>query len=373
MFLVTVIIPVARLHFALLPRAVESVRQQYLETPRIIIVNDADEPLPEAYADCQVLATGGRRGSAHARNLALQQVATPFVSFLDADDIMLDTTLDLYLRAFAEYNQAGYIYGDWYEVKMDERKFIHHQTVAYDRQKMLRQSQHTVTTLIPTENILRIGGFDETYRGWEDWEMYLRLGAHGCCGVHVPHPTIVYDLMTSINRNAHYQIRNEVYHEVRTKYDAYIKGAKEFMPCSSCGGSNPSQRIAQQRSTVLSSMIPEVQAGRVLLEYTGENVGPRPYRVHGRRYVGANEAHHRYVQAAPEDVAVLLSFGVWRKVVMPAKQVTLPTSQSFRDWRETQRVDTQQIRAAVAEQPVAQPAEAVPVNFALEQTIITPK
>jgi len=324
--IVTVIVPVAEQHLGILPRAIYSLEEQTYK-PEILIVNDSTFPIREH--DCRILSTGGNKGSAYARNMGLQHVRTPLVSFLDADDYFLNTAIETMVRAYAEYKEACYIYTDWYQYGRNGY-FIKKEAKNYDRLKQLRHSLHLVNILIPTE-IARTVSFNTSYRGWEDWEFHIRLGQNGFCGVRVPEPLLIYDMTTSINREKHNSIQHEVYSEILEQYQPFLKGEMQFMPCSSCGGSSRSEA----RKVVMVLPPPAIE-GFELLEWLGNNSAPVTYRIKGKVYRGSNDEAFKFIQVPKEDVEDLLKTGMWRKVPRAATATIVPTPSDFNEWRKAQ-------------------------------------
>lgn len=320
MSLVTVIVPVADAHRHLLPRAIHSLKQQtYL--PEILIVNDSATPL--LIGGATILETGGGKGSAYARNLGLDKVGTPLVSFLDADDYFVDTAIELLLKGYLEY-ETCYVYGDW--IQYNQYGYSNHKAKNYDRNRILKHSIHLVNILIEND-VAKSVYYDINYRGWEDWKFHIELAVNGCCGTRIPEPLVIYDMTTSINREKHNAIQDEVYPEILKKYDGYLKGVKEFMACSTCGGG----KLREQNLNILP---PSPAEGLQTLEYLGQNTAPIRVRVNGRVYSGANDESFKFIQVPYQDVDGLLDKGSWRKVVRGSKPVELPQPEEFNQWRE---------------------------------------
>jgi glycosyltransferase involved in cell wall biosynthesis len=96
---VTVVIPVWGRYCTFLPESVASILDQTGEPQRIIIVDNASEqplgPLPDAV---KVIRSARRLSVGAARNLALKEIETSTVMFLDADDQLLPGAID-FLRS----------------------------------------------------------------------------------------------------------------------------------------------------------------------------------------------------------------------------------------------------------------------------------
>lgn len=312
--LVSIIIPVAEKHRELLPLALESVNAQTLQ-------------------DYEIITIDGERGTAHARNEAVNQSSAPFLTFLDADDYLVNTALEVMVKAYAAYPDACYIYGDHYQFTKDETSLKYIKTRPYDRKAQIQTNVHLVTTLLPRDVFDAVGGFDEEYPAWEDHEFWCRCAVMGYCGVRVPSPILVYRLSTSINREHHNRVGQTTYDALMRKYQPFLEGKENFMACSTCGGN---ARQEAQRRYKPDAQLPVQQDGRVLMEYLGQNVGSMTFRVNGNTYRGANDDSNKYANVLPADVPALVDKGLWRVVVKPGSTTQTPRVETFTEWRQKQ-------------------------------------
>ena len=159
---VTVIIPVAPYHEAIAQHAIHSVRAQTVQADLITVYD-----------------TEGR-GAGWARNQGLAQVQTPFVVFLDADDVIARAFVEHTLKA---WQPKFYVYTDW----MQGIERITAPACAW-----VNGTFHVITTLIPTAYLRAVGGFDETLPAGEDTDLYLKLMSAGWCGLHLRQPLFRY-------------------------------------------------------------------------------------------------------------------------------------------------------------------------------------
>lgn len=149
-FPATIFIPYAPYHSQVVSRAFQSAVAQTVE--------------------CEVVIGLSPGTPAKLRNQALQ-ASTPFVVFLDADDLLDPTFIEACLKA---YDGQRYVYTAWQEGE----KSFKAKPCAWEA-----ESHHIVTTLYPTEVFKALGGFDETLPGHEDADFYLRSFAQGICGL----------------------------------------------------------------------------------------------------------------------------------------------------------------------------------------------
>jgi hypothetical protein len=149
---VTVVIPVGPGHERLADRAAASV---------------AGQTHPTA---CVRVSDSAGRGPGWARNEGLRQVETPFVVFLDADDVIAPSFV---ARTLAHVQPNRYVYTDWWE----GTRYTRAPDCAW-----MGGTWHVVTALVPTAAARQVSGFDEDLPGGEDTDFYLKLQFAGVCG-----------------------------------------------------------------------------------------------------------------------------------------------------------------------------------------------
>lgn len=159
---ITVVIPYAAYHAGLLERAVQSCQQQTFPV-QVITVYDAE-----------------RKGAGWARNQGLAHAQTPYVVFLDADDQLLPTFAERCLRII---RPGRYVYTDW----LSETERHYAPSCAW-----VNGSWHVNTTLLFTEDVRRINGYDEALIAGEDSEFYAHLTRSGVCGLRLAEPLFKY-------------------------------------------------------------------------------------------------------------------------------------------------------------------------------------
>jgi LmbE family N-acetylglucosaminyl deacetylase len=179
---------------ALLREAVDSVRaNRYAE--EIIVVNDGGAR-PEI-GGVTLIQHETSRGRAEAANAGVRAAGTPFIVFLDDDDLFYPEHLPtLAAAATAAPNRAAW-YTDAvsaflrigesgaYEAYSRQRLF----GGDFDRDLLLVDNDIPLpTVLLHRETFLELGGFDRTFELFEDWDLLIRLAQRGDF-LHVPRIT----------------------------------------------------------------------------------------------------------------------------------------------------------------------------------------
>lgn len=160
---VTVVTPCAKHHVALLDDCKTSVQGQTVPCTHLIGIDNHG------------------RGPGYVRNQLVLRAQTPYVVFLDADDLLEPTFAETALQAIR--NDVAYVYTDWYE----------HDTHRHAPARgWCGTDHHLVTTLLRRDVFLSVGGFDESLSALEDTDFYLKLNSLFHCGVRVPQPLVHY-------------------------------------------------------------------------------------------------------------------------------------------------------------------------------------
>src|SRR5262245_26724391 len=168
--------------------AVESALAQTLAGVDVIVVDDGstDETpaILERFRPRITVVTHENRGMAAARNHTLANVRSPYVAFLDHDDLWHPAFLERCVAqlATADARVAGAVTG-WTLIDREGRELpgtrrfvtrpIDLATLAID------------TCFAPGQTVLRshalaaVGGFDASLRGTVDWDLWLRLTRAG--------------------------------------------------------------------------------------------------------------------------------------------------------------------------------------------------
>lgn len=128
-------------------------------------------------------------GLSSARNYGLSLSKGDFICFLDADDRLDNNKLADQLRCFEENPDADIVYGRAMFFENDDRSALFYNKAKTDRQIFSRLSGSgkkllhdlvvnniTVVSapLVRSSVFKKVGGFDESYRSYEDWHFWAR-------------------------------------------------------------------------------------------------------------------------------------------------------------------------------------------------------
>lgn len=198
---VSVVIPAFNAE-AYLAETVSSVLAQTFRDCEIVAVNDGStdgtRSVLAAFGDRLRVIDQENRGLPGARNRGVAEARGEWVAFLDADDLWLPEKLEKqmalveadpsYELVYTNRYNIGVV-GDLPEVQSDVQPLL-----AGDVFEDLLTVGNVITvssSLVRRSTFLALGGFDETLRAAEDWDLWLRLTATGRVGV-VADPLVRY-------------------------------------------------------------------------------------------------------------------------------------------------------------------------------------
>lgn len=125
-----------------------------------------------------------RMGPATIRNSMVQEVTTPYIAFLDDDDILYPNHISTLLihigKADLVYSWCDMINCDYWNPNS-----------YFDAERLQHQNFIPVTCMMRTETFKRLGGFDPDAKE-EDWDLWKRLVNSGGTVICVPEITWAY-------------------------------------------------------------------------------------------------------------------------------------------------------------------------------------
>ena len=177
-----------------------------------------DSALAERPAEVIVVANGGAKvdlrgvrvleraepGRSEARNLGVEAARTPYVAFLDDDDLSLPGRLERQRAALTQAWWAPLAFGrvrvvdgdgrpqeDWNRL-LDKR--FSPGAVSYEDVLRVQAPIYTSATMVRRDAFLAVGGFDPAFEAYEDLDLYLRLARIGDLAAVEGEPVTTYRL-----------------------------------------------------------------------------------------------------------------------------------------------------------------------------------
>lgn len=171
--------------------AVASVRSQTFGDHEIIVVDDGSRDDTEAVA--RDLGAGVRylrqpnQGPSAARNTGIAAAHGRYIGFLDADDTWHPEKLARQVPILDDRPEVVLVYSDstyfdgatGREVGRHGERFSHHHGRILGQLIEVGNFIPSPTPLVRRTTLELVGGFDPALRSSEDWDLWVRLAAHG--------------------------------------------------------------------------------------------------------------------------------------------------------------------------------------------------
>jgi len=184
---ISIIIPTYQ-HGDTIETCLLSLFNQTFKDFEIIVVNDGstDNTLEvlEKYKDRIKIINQENRGAPSARNRGFRESVGSFVIFSDADIKAKPEMLQKMLEALEKHPEASYSYSSF---NWGWKAFNLHE---FDAEALKKMNYITATTLIRREHF---PGWDESFKKFQDWDLWLTMLEQGHVGVWVPE--ILFDVI----------------------------------------------------------------------------------------------------------------------------------------------------------------------------------
>ena len=199
---VSVIIPCYK-DSATLRDAIESILNQTFQDIEIIVVNDASpeteqiEKILEQYPSVTYIKNEINLGLAASRNIGLRTAGGQLVTFLDADDEYHPQKIEIQLKYIGE-NIAVACDVEKFSVRkpllvsLDQHSQEHIEVVDSLWKILLFNYLTGASILARRDLFLKIGGYDESLRSCEDYDLWLKLLKHGVKIIRIKLPLYFY-------------------------------------------------------------------------------------------------------------------------------------------------------------------------------------
>jgi len=255
-FKVSVVIPSYN-YDAFIANAIDSVLGQQGVDVDVVVVDDGstDNTLDvlRAYEGRIRLFQQKNGGPARARNFGINQAKAKYITFLDADDWLLENSLFMRCSFFEQHPEYDWVYATWQVANGDgeiigtSNEYFSHADGDLEGDifpALIREYSgiNTLTPLFKLEDVKKVGGYRTDLKGFEDYDFLLKMArgkAVGLCrdgfaGVqrihlshHSSHPEIRYESEIDIRKS--YKPDAEAMRHLKVSYRERISNLYNYL------------------------------------------------------------------------------------------------------------------------------------------------
>ena len=192
--LVSIIIPVYN-YGKTLDMALASVFEQTYSNIEIVVIDDGSTDkftqlkLDKLSIPNTKVIRQDNGGPSNARNNGIKSSTGKYILPLDSDDFMLPSYVDECVKLISRDDNLSPIYCDTIhegQMKgMEERP-------EWSKDRLIQGPFIVNCSMFSREAFDSVGGFDESLKGWEDYDFWLRMALKGYIGKRIPKPLFVY-------------------------------------------------------------------------------------------------------------------------------------------------------------------------------------
>lgn len=220
---VSVLIPSFN-HRQFVEECVESVLAQTHIDFEIVVVDDGSKDgsleVLRAFGDKILLLKLPQKGTQAARNAAIAASSGEYLALLDSDDVWLPIKLERQVAVLDQRPDVGLVYSLAYQIDahgalLNEGRTIGRQLESSPsalEQFIVGNSIPAPTAIFRRSCLDKVGGFDESFLGSGDWDLWLRISAHYEVAF-IPEPLALYRLHEFNTTKALF--KNHAYYEER--------------------------------------------------------------------------------------------------------------------------------------------------------------
>ena len=205
-----------------LDRAIRSCLSQIQNNLKIevILVNDGSKAFKKKeilseYPDIRVFSYKKNKGVSYASNLAINKVKSDYFMRVDADDYISTKSSLILSEVLKDNPEIPFVYGDILKVQKKKKA----QAIKRNTKKTLLE--HGAGIMFRTKLLKNIGGYDQSLKNCEDFDLIMRMIIKYGNGHYIPVSYYRYyftagsHLSQSNNRRKHFSF-------LKKKYEKYL-------------------------------------------------------------------------------------------------------------------------------------------------------
>jgi glycosyltransferase involved in cell wall biosynthesis len=163
-------------------KAIQSVVSQTYSNIELIVIDDGStdnskEVLAKYIRDENInIVFQENKGLNRTNNIALRMAQGEYIMRLDADDFLATEAVEKMLMVFRDNQQIGLVFPDYYYINLENHiigREVRHR--FSDEVTLYDQPAHGACTLIKTEFLKHLGGYNEDYSCQDGYDLWLRF------------------------------------------------------------------------------------------------------------------------------------------------------------------------------------------------------
>ncbi len=174
-------------------QAIQSVLNQTYQDFELIIIDDGSSDnsreIIEKYAQHEKVITifQKNKGLNVTNNIALRAARSRYIMRLDADDYLDDNALMVLAGVLDRNPEVGLVFPDYYVIDEDGTIIELVRRHDFEEVTMFDQPAHGACTMIRGGCLLELGGYDESIRSQDGYDLWIRFVQHyGIQNVNLP-------------------------------------------------------------------------------------------------------------------------------------------------------------------------------------------
>jgi glycosyltransferase involved in cell wall biosynthesis len=160
-------------------------------------------------------------GPSEARNVGVKNSLGEYILPLDSDDMIHPDYIQTCINIIKKDKKISPVYCDTHHIGQIQRV---EQRPEWSIER-LKQGPFIVNcSMFTKESFDKTGGYDSTLYGWEDYDLWIRMGLNGYIGKRIPKPLFIYfhhekdgTVSTEANKN-----QQELYKKIMSKNFSYV-------------------------------------------------------------------------------------------------------------------------------------------------------
>jgi glycosyltransferase involved in cell wall biosynthesis len=156
------------------------------------------------------------KGPSSARNLGIQNSTGDFILPLDADDIIYPEYLQSCIKVISKDVMISPVYCDTHHIGLIQGI---EKRPEWSMEQLIKGNYIVNCSMFRKDAFEKCGRYDESLKGWEDYDLWIRMGISGYVGKRIPKPLFIYfhhendgTVSTEANKN-----QSELYKKIMDK------------------------------------------------------------------------------------------------------------------------------------------------------------